>query len=359
VVAELDDSSLKFFFSVSLYYSTQFMEDDSPLPDTSDIVARVAPTSHARISHVQTLSVCLGLPCFCGARFLCCVLVFHPVVPRTASSDCTQRQLEGSSIRENAQTVLEHYGVPASSLKDAKEHFSSLETEPRIDAALVTTGWMNPILGKLLQRDDLNLELVSLSDPEGFALRHPWFTATTIPKGMYPGKSPVPLDDIHTVAVTALLTSRSDASEKLVHESLAALYQTDLRSSFPALVTAKAAKDYDATIMYPSVVRYHDPSAAFKRLSQTMELASKSKEAVFGLELHVGMRQNLNNNTWRTARRQSNATNLSFWKSHGLEFILRVLRLKTHYYMDKITLFASPRAGEAGERSEPGEGFLC
>jgi len=26
--------------------------------------------------------------------------------------------------------------------------------------------------------------------------------------------------------------------------------------------------------------------------------------------------------------------------------------------MDKITLFASPRAGEAGERSEPGEGFF-
>ena len=32
---------------------------------------------------------------------------------------------------------------------------------------------------------------------------------------------------------------------------------------------------------------------------------------------------------------------------------------KTHYYMDKISLFASPLEGEAGERSEPGEGFLC
>jgi hypothetical protein len=34
-----------------------------------------------------------------------------------------------------------------------------------------------------------------------------------------------------------------------------------------------------------------------------------------------------------------------------------MLRLKTRYYKDKTTLFASPRAGEASERSEPGEGF--
>ena len=32
--------------------------------------------------------------------------------------------------------------------------------------------------------------------------------------------------------------------------------------------------------------------------------------------------------------------------------------MKIHYYKDKTTLFASPRAGEAGERSEPGEGFF-
>ena len=35
-----------------------------------------------------------------------------------------------------------------------------------------------------------------------------------------------------------------------------------------------------------------------------------------------------------------------------------MLRLKTRYYKDKTTLFASPRAGEAGERSELDEGFF-
>jgi MYXO-CTERM domain-containing protein len=35
--------------------------------------------------------------------------------------------------------------------------------------------------------------------------------------------------------------------------------------------------------MHPAVAAYHNPSARLNRLSQTMELASKSKEVLFGL----------------------------------------------------------------------------
>ena len=189
--------------------------------------------------------------------------------------------LSGSSMRQNSHTVLAHYNIATKPEQDAGQHFGELATDPDLDAALVTTGWMNPILEKLLRRSDV--QLVGIPDPEGLAMRHPWFTPTTIPRGLYPGSEPAPAEPVRTVAVTALLASRSDASDELVRESLGAIYETDLRASFPGLLTAKAAKDYDAAVMHPGAAKYHDPAVGFKRISQAMELLSKSKEALFGV----------------------------------------------------------------------------
>jgi TRAP transporter TAXI family solute receptor len=185
--------------------------------------------------------------------------------------------LKGSSMCQTSRTLLDHYAV--ADVVDAG-YFGLLDTDPTVDAALVTTSWMNPKLVKLLQRDDV--ELIGIDDPDGLAARHPWLSATTIPRGLYPGKSPVPPKDVPTVAVTALLVGRSDASDRLVRESLAALYESDLRSRFPAVLSAKAAKNYDAAVMHPSVANYHDPSAALNRVAQALEFIAKSKEALLG-----------------------------------------------------------------------------
>lgn len=187
--------------------------------------------------------------------------------------------LRGSAMRQNGHTVLAHYGVSPVDVMDAEDPFAALDDE-KVDAVLITTGWMNPALEKVLRRDDF--ELVGLADPKGLVARHPWFIPTTIPHGLYSGRPPVPRNPVETVAATALLTARSDAHEDLVRASLADLYETDLRASYPAMLSAKSARDYDAAVMHSGVMAYHDPSARFKRLSRVMELAGKSKEAVFG-----------------------------------------------------------------------------
>jgi TRAP transporter TAXI family solute receptor len=189
--------------------------------------------------------------------------------------------MPGSGIRQNANVLLPHYGVSPDAVKDVEDPFGGLTASGDVDAALVTTGWMNPILEKVLRGG--NVELIGLADPEGLAARHPWLVPTTIPRGLYSGNPPVPPDPVRTVAVTALLTTRADATDELVRESLGALYETDLRSAYPVLLSAKAARDYDAAVMHPAAAMYHDPSARFHRLSQAMELASKSKEVLVGL----------------------------------------------------------------------------
>jgi TRAP transporter TAXI family solute receptor len=189
--------------------------------------------------------------------------------------------LRGSGIRLNANTLLPHYGVPPEAVRDVEDPFGALTAGGGVDAALVTTGWMNPTLEKVLRDGDV--ELVGLADPEGLAARHPWFVPTTIPRGLYSGNPPVPPDPVRTVAVTALLTARPDAADELVGGSLAALYETDLRASYPLVISAKVAREYDAVVMHPAAAAYHNPAARLNRLSQTMELASKSKEVLFGV----------------------------------------------------------------------------
>jgi TRAP transporter TAXI family solute receptor len=187
--------------------------------------------------------------------------------------------LSGSAIRRNARTILEHYGAPAG-VDDRAEHFSAV-ADKDVAAALVTTGWMNPLLEKLFRSGDY--DLVGLADPEAVAARHPWLVPTTIPRGLYPGRTPVPAEPVRTVAATALLAARADASDELVRAALAALYETDIRASFPGLTSAKAAREYDAAVMHHGVAAYHDPAVRFARLTRAMELASKSKEALFGV----------------------------------------------------------------------------
>ncbi|MBN9119066.1 MAG: TAXI family TRAP transporter solute-binding subunit [Planctomycetes bacterium] len=189
--------------------------------------------------------------------------------------------LKGSAIRQNAFTVLAHYDIPAKNFEHTEDHFVAIATDKNIEATIVTTGWMNPLLEQLLRNEEL--ELIDLPDPEGLAMRHPWFAPVTIPSGLYHGKTPLPVKPVRTVAVTALLAGRSDAPDPLVREALATLYETNLSASYPAMLPAKAAKEYSAAVMHPAVAKYHDPSVAFRRLSQAMELLSKSKEAIFGV----------------------------------------------------------------------------
>jgi uncharacterized protein len=194
----------------------------------------------------------------------------------------------GSGMRQSALTVLAHYDINPNNpnnLQVVEEPFGALDTNA-VEAAFVTTGWMNPLLINQLQRGEV--ELIGIDESEGLARRYPWFTSMIIPRGLYPGKSPVPPKPVTTVAVMALLAARADAGNLLVREALVTTYETDLRASFPASLTAKAAKDYDATVMHPEVANYHNPNEGLNRLSMTLDFFAKSKELLLAV-LAIGI----------------------------------------------------------------------
>jgi len=229
---------------------------------------------------------------------------------------------KGSGMRHNALTVLAHHELGPSDVKDAEEPFGALEADPSLDAAFVTTGWMNPLLLKRLQQRDV--ELVGIAATEGLAARHPWFTATTIPRGLYPGKPPAPSKPVPTVAVTALLAGLADAPDRLVRESLGVLYETDLRASFPALLTAQAAKSYEAAVMHPAVAIYHNPNAGLDRLSGAVDFFVKTKELLLGVLAFWVLMWN-----WRRRRLERAATSADAAQKQQLDgFISRTLEVE-------------------------------
>lgn len=204
--------------------------------------------------------------------------------------------LVGSGMRQNALTILGHHGLTPADLTDLGEPFAALESGD-FDAALVTTGWQNPRLMKLLQTG--RFDLVGIADAEGIARRHPWFTATTLPRGLYPGAVPLPPEAVPTVAVTALLAGPKEASNRLVQAALASLYETDLRAAFPAALTAKAARDYDAVLTHPAVAEYHNPYAGLDRFSGMMDFFAKFKELLVAVVAVVFLMWN-----WARLRRE-------------------------------------------------------
>ncbi|MBM3980134.1 MAG: hypothetical protein FJ304_07585 [Planctomycetes bacterium] len=74
--------------------------------------------------------------------------------------------LKGSGMRHNSATVLSHYDIPANAFEKSDIHFASIATDKNVDAALVTTGWMNPQLEQLIRNDEL--ELLDIPNPGGW-----------------------------------------------------------------------------------------------------------------------------------------------------------------------------------------------
>ncbi|MBL4888552.1 MAG: TAXI family TRAP transporter solute-binding subunit [Candidatus Lindowbacteria bacterium] len=56
---------------------------------------------------------------------------------------------EGSGMRQLARTLLDHYRIDDADINASDKYFTAILTDKKIDAAIVTTGFINPDLGAL------------------------------------------------------------------------------------------------------------------------------------------------------------------------------------------------------------------
>jgi TRAP transporter TAXI family solute receptor len=187
---------------------------------------------------------------------------------------------EGSGMRASALQVLEHYGL-VERVEDQKGlSFTDIVSHPEIAATIVTTGYNNAALRKLLANPDF--ELWSINAP-AIARERPFFHEISIPRGFFSESPVVPSEDVSSVATTALLVAREDAPSQLVTDTLDTLYKQDFQAEFPQLISHDEAALLSPLRLHRIARQYFDPFDHVGFLASVMESIAATKEILVAI----------------------------------------------------------------------------
>lgn len=187
----------------------------------------------------------------------------------------------GSAMRDDALRILAHYRMSDEDVAVVDASLHDFLTDDSLDAAIVTTGLLSPSLSVL--SSDGRFDLLPVADAKALALKHAYFFEIEIPRGLYHERPPVPGRDTTTVATTALLGVRSDATKLLVHHTLDALHGGEMAFEFNTLITANEASEWPTVPLHPLARSYFRPYEGIDLLASLMESLAATKELLFAL----------------------------------------------------------------------------
>ncbi len=220
----------------------------------------------------------------------------------------------GSGYRANALQVLNYYGIDPESLGNNAAYFGDLLTDPTLDAAIVTTGLVNPDLRAVIASG--KFELLPLPGTAGFAFNNRFYRATEIPLGVYPAADspPKPTQPTPTVTTDAILVGRHDLPAHMVEAVLPVINSVAMLAETAALVQRDPREDaiWRLLPMHEASVNYYTPYSGFGMLADFLSELAKFKElllvflllipaAVYQWKQHKRLRQE---NQLRAMRRQ-------------------------------------------------------
>ncbi len=195
---------------------------------------------------------------------------------------------KGSGMRHSAKCLLKHYNINAKRLSETA-FFPDLQQDDSWDGAIITTGLLNPGLKDILSSGEF--ELVSIEDARALSIHHRYFSSYTIPRGMFSEGPAVPREDIHTIATTAFLAVREDASDLLVSKVLDAIYQNDLSADdkLPTLMSYNDAYQWQVYPMHMASKQYFNPYQGVDTLANIIDSISNTYQLIvaFGAGLFL------------------------------------------------------------------------
>ena len=184
-----------------------------------------------------------------------------------------------SGMHESALILLRHYGLTAKDLRESDRYFAEILTDTAIEGAIVTTGFLNGDLQRVM--DTRQFDLLPIRDAESLTIHHPYLTLQTIPTGVFEGHPPVPETAVPSVATTAYLGARQNVSDELVRRTLSVLYERDLRQQIPTLIPLAEARNSTMGNIHRATRSYYDPFGGVELLSNLLESLSAVKELMF------------------------------------------------------------------------------
>ena len=212
------------------------------------------------------------------------------VIVRRGSKITTIRELAGRNIalgpigsgtRQSALHVLKHFDITSKELGANEHYFMDLLEDPSLDGAIVTTGIENPDLSELMASNQF--DFLPILNAAAIEMEHPFLRKVEMPRGLYGETEPLPTQAIPTLATTAYLVCRQDASDRLVRASLEAIHEESLRLKVPTLISRDTATTWISTRLHPVAQDYFNPADNMGWIKNLMESINATKELLVAL----------------------------------------------------------------------------
>lgn len=130
----------------------------------------------------------------------------------------------GSGVEANALQVLAAYGLTTDDIKVNRLSFKESGgafKDGALDAFFVTAGVPNTAITELAITRSLKLISIEGAEADALLADYPFYTKITIPKDVYNTE-----EDVHTIAVRAIIICRDDLNENEVYLFTKALYDS-------------------------------------------------------------------------------------------------------------------------------------
>ena len=230
--------------------------------------------------------------------------------------------LSGSGMRSSAEQLLRHYDIGIDELTNTDHYFLDMQTDESIDAAIITTGLINPDLEKLLATGRFNL--VPIAEADAVCVRNPHFKPFDIPTGLYAHIPSVPAQPVRTIATTAFIAARDDVSSMLVNRTLTAIYESDVRADVPVLIDIEQASTWQQEPLHTVSRQYFDPYAEIGVLATFMETIAAGKELLLAVVAGVYLIWD----RWRRLKEREREAELQAMKNRLDKMLDETLRIE-------------------------------
>ena len=149
----------------------------------------------------------------------------------------------GSGTQVNALQILEAVGIEEGDFNEQNASFSQAADQLRdgdVDASFVVGGWPVGAIEDLANTNDIRIISISGDQRDSVKDAASWFANDTIPGGTYTGVD----EDVETVAVQAMIATRSGLSADTVEAVTAAIFDNlDELSTKTDFISVDSAQD--------------------------------------------------------------------------------------------------------------------
>ena len=156
-----------------------------------------------------------------------------------------------SGTQQAVAILLENIALKFSDFDAVPFDIPDVKSDPTIDAAFAVIKVGHPRIAEVLA--DGAFKLMPIANSQSISLNEPTVRPFEITPSDYYGLLP---ESIQTIATPAFLTTRIDASSRLVEECLKAIYAPD--SPIEGLIPAERAAHWQGLPLHPAARRYFE-----------------------------------------------------------------------------------------------------